>query len=334
VTRRALAAATRWTGARPDMWAVSLAGLLVRGGILVLAIPILVLPTPIGVASFVGADAVTAAGPTDRFVIVAASLGVTLAAAVVAGFIVGAAVDRVVLRAWRSDRRAGAVLPAGLPPDGAAVTPAPAVPGATRSGAVAGVARVVAVRLVATAPLVAAAAWAIPRIASAGYRELTLPDDLATPFPLRVLVASPDAVAAIIAGLLVCELIAGLATVHVVADDASVARSLWRVAADIVRRPVPVLASFLLGVAALVVLVGAPLAIATFAWGAARDAFAGRDAGAATIAVVVLSAAWVAALLLAGVASAWRRAALASAVSDPGGVRAPAPVGRPEVVAG
>ena len=315
MTRRAIAAATRWTGARPDMWAVSLAGFLVRGGILVLAVPILVLPTPIGVASFVGAGAVTAAGPTDRFVVVAAAVGVVLAVAAVAGFVIGAAVDRVVLRAWAwddlADGRSGA-----------------------RSGTIGGVARVVAVRLVAAIPLVVAAAWAIPRIATAGYRELTLPDDLATPFPLRVLAAAPEAVAAIVAGLLVCELIAGLATVHLVVDRASVPRSLWRVVVDLVRRPVPALATFALGVAGLLFLVGIPLAVATVAWGAVRDAFAGGDVVRATAAVVALSAGWVAALLLAGVASSWRRAALASAVACPDAVPLASAAGRVEVVPG
>lgn len=315
MTRRALAAATRWTGARPDMWAVSLAGFLVRGGILALAIPILVLPTPIGVASFVGADAVTAAGPTDRFVLVATAVGLVLAAAVVAGFVVGAAVDRVVLSAWAADGLADGRTDA-------------------RPGTVVGVARVAAVRLVATVPFVAAAAWAIPRIATAGYRELTLPDDLATPFPLRVLAASPEAVLAIVAGLLVCELVAGLATVHVVVGGASVPRSLWRVVVDLVRRPVPALATFVLGVAGLVLLVGVPLVVAVVAWAAAGDGFAGGDPVPAVAAVAALSAAWIIALFLGGVASAWRRAALASAVAGPEAAPQPAAARRPEAVAG
>jgi hypothetical protein len=295
VTRRALAAATRWVGARPDMWAISLAGFLVRGGILVLAIPILILPTPIGVASFVGADAVTAAGPTDLFLLVAAVVGSVVAAAIAAGFVIGAAVDRVVLRAWVADGRRDA----------------PA------SGMFAGVARVVAVRLTAAVPFVVAAAWAVPRIATAGYRELTLPDDLATPFPLRVLAAAPEAAVALLLGLLLCELIAGLATVHLVVDGSSVPRSLWRVVPYLVRRPVPTLATFIAGVAGLLLLLGVPLVVATAAWGMARDAFAGGDPVPAIVAVATLSATWVAGLCLAGAASAWRRAALASAVARP-----------------
>jgi len=337
VTRRTLAAATRWTAARPDMWAVALAGFLVRGGILVLAIPILILPTPIGVASFIGADAVTAAGPTDRFVVVAAAVGVVLAVAVLAGFIVGAIADRVVLRAWATDGRPAAAAWAGAPRAGATAPRAGATaPAPARSGAVAGVARVVAVRLVATIPLVVAAAWAIPRVASAGFRELTLPDDLATPFPLRVLAAAPEAVAAIVVGLLACELVAGIATAHVVADGSSVPRSLWCVVVDLVRRPIPILVTFAVGVAALLLLVGAPLAVATVAWGAARDAFAGSAPVAATAAVVTLSAGWVAGLLLAGSASAWRRAAMASAVagSEAVPVATATAAGRPEPAAG
>ncbi len=299
------------------MWAVALAAFLVRGGILVLAVPILILPTPIGVASFIGADAVTAAGPTDRFLVMAAAAGLALAAAVGAGFVVGAVADRVVLRAWAFDRPVAA----------------PSFAEGRRSGAAAGVARVIAVRVVASIPLVVACAWAIPRIATAGYRELTLPDDLATPFPLRVLAAAPEAAVAIVAGLLVTELIAGLATVHVVVDGSSVPRSLGRVAPDLVRRPLPVLGAFLLGVTGLVVLTGIPLAVSALAWGAARRALTAGDAVFALLAVVALSATWIASLAAAGAVGAWRRAALASALARPRAEASAVPAGRVSVAA-
>jgi hypothetical protein len=130
-----------------------------------------------------------------------------------------------------------------------------------------------------------------------------------------VLAAAPEAAVAIVIGLLACELIAGLATVHVVADGASVRRSLGRVVVDIVRRPLPVIGAFSLGVAGLVTLAGAPLAVAAVAWSAARRALASDDAVLAAVAVVALTAAWIVSLGVAGLVGAWRRAALASAVT-------------------
>jgi len=103
---------------------------------------------------------------------------------------------------------------------------------------------------------------------------------------------------------------------------------------DLVRRPASVLAAFALGIAALVLLVGAPLAVAAVAWSAARDAFAGGRPIAAVVAVAVLSAAWVTGLCLAGAASAWRRVALATAVAAPEAAPEPAAARRPEAVAG
>ena len=42
------------TLARPSTWVLALAAFLVRGGILVLCLPIVILPTPVGIANLVG----------------------------------------------------------------------------------------------------------------------------------------------------------------------------------------------------------------------------------------------------------------------------------------
>ena len=288
--------ATAWTLRRPDAWAPALVAFLVRGGVVALALPILVLPSPIGIASWVGGDAVTAAGPTDRLIAIISGAVVAAVATLAAAFAVGAAADRIVLRWWAADSlRAG-------PPDAV--------------GRVRTVVRLIGTRIVALVPVAVAAAWAAPRIADVVYRELILPTDLATPLVVRVLVSSPEAIAAIVAALLVGELFGGLAAVHVVADGTSGPRAIGRSFLDIARRPAAVLGAFALGVGLLVVIVVPPLAIAMLAWGRTRDALL-DDAGAIAVALPVLAlvAGWLAALVCAGAVGAWRRVAMAAIVA-------------------
>jgi len=291
-----LRAATAWTLRRPDAWAPALVAFLVRGGLAALALPILVLPSPIGIASWVGGDAVTAAGPTDRLIAIISGAVVAAVATLAVAFAVGAAADRIVLRWWAADSlRAG-------PPDAV--------------GRVRTVVRLIGTRIVALVPVAVAAAWAAPRIADAVYRELILPTDLATPLVVRVLVSSPDAIAALVAALLVGELFGGLAAVHVVADGISAPRALGRSCLDIVRRPAAVLGAFSLGVGLLVVIVVPPLAISMLGWGRTRDALL-DDAGAIAVALPVLAlvAGWLATLVCAGAVGAWRRVSMATIVA-------------------
>lgn len=288
--------ATAWTMGRPDAWAPALVAFLVRGGVVALAVPILVLPSPIGIASFVGADAVTAAGPTDRLIAIVAGAVVVAVATLAAALVVGAAADRVVLRWWAADSlRSG-------PSD---------VVGRIRT-----VARLVGIRIVALVPLAVAAAWAAPRIADAAYRELVLPTDLATPLVMRVLASAPEAIVAVVAALLVGELLGGLAAVHVVADGSSGPRALGRSFLDIVRRPAAVLGAFALGLGLLFVSVIPTLAIAVLGWERARDALMdGSGVIAVVLPVLALVAGWLAALACAGAVGAWRRVSIAAIVA-------------------
>ncbi len=287
--------ATRWTVGRPDILPASLLAFLLRGGLVVVAIPFLVLPSPIGIASWVGADAITAAGPTGRFVALASAFAAVTVVAAVASIVLAAAADRVVLGAWAED--------AGLH-------------GARGRGAVATIARIVAIRLVAAIPPLVATAWAVPRVADATYRALTLPEDLATPLALRVASMVPDALAALVVGILVGELVAGLATVHVVADGDGAARSLVRIGSDLLRRSPAVLGAFAVGIVLLVAGLGVPLAAGSAAWSEARRALAeGGDPVGAILGVVGFVGALVAALAIAAAVAAWRRASLAAAAA-------------------
>ncbi len=294
---RVLASATRWSGARVDLWPVALVAFLARGGLVVVALPFLVLPTPIGIAAWIGADAISADGPAMRLVVLAVVAGLLAGGAVVLGTVAAAAADRLVLAAWAVD---------------AAATTARG----RRTAAT--VARLVATRAVAAIPPLVALAWSIPRLADAVYRQLTLPDDLASPLVLRVVAMTPETVVAIAVGMVVGELIAGPAAVHVVVNGDGAVRALVRAPLDVVRRPAAVLGSFAAGTALLLVAVGLPLAAGIAAWGAVRRSLGGgADPLGAMVAVVAFVAALVVTLAAASAVAAWRRAAIAAAVGDP-----------------
>jgi hypothetical protein len=294
-----LAAATRWTLARPATWPIALVAFLARGGVLVVALPFLVLPTPIGIAAWIGADAVTADGPAARLLVLAAAAAVVAGGLVVVGTVAAAAADRAVLADWAADAAVGS-------------------PASRTRGTAATVGRIVAVRAVAAIPAAIAIAWAVPRLADAVYRQLTLPDDLATPLVLRVLVMAPEAVVAVALGILVGELLAGPATVHVAAEGDGALQALARVPRDLVRRAVPVLGAFLVGLLLLAVGLVVPLVAGVAAWDLARRALtAGSDPLAAVAGVAAFVAALVLALVAAGAVAAWRRAATAGAVVGP-----------------
>ena len=293
-----LASATRWMVARPSMWPVALVAFLARGGALIVALPFLVLPTPIGIAAWIGADAITADGPAARLVVLAVLAALAAGGLVVLGTVAAAAADRVVLAAWAGDAAAAPSRPRA---------PVPTV------------GRVVAVRVAAAIPAAVAVAWAVPRLADAVYRQLTLPDDLASPLLLRVVVMAPEAVVAILLGILAGELLAGPATVHVVVGADGALRALARVPGDLARRPAAVLGAFATGVLLLLAGLLVPLVAGVAAWDLARRALtAGSDplAGAASVGAFVAS--FAAALAAAGAVATWRRAAMAGAVTDPG----------------
>lgn len=84
---------------RPGIWLLALLGFFARGGLVLLLLPILVLPSPIGAASVVGLRAVTiAAQPTPWLVGVLVVGGIALVVWFVVAGLLGAAVDREVAR--------------------------------------------------------------------------------------------------------------------------------------------------------------------------------------------------------------------------------------------
>ena len=96
---RAMAAATRLAVVRPRPWAFALLAFLARGGLVALVIPMLVLPSFVGLSNTVGPTSVTAAGPTPRLIAMIATWLAMALAAIVAGTLVASAAEVALYRA-------------------------------------------------------------------------------------------------------------------------------------------------------------------------------------------------------------------------------------------
>jgi hypothetical protein len=300
-TRIRLAWGTVVTGAfvvsllRPVSWALGLLGFLAGGGILLLAWPVVVLPTPTGLQNLL-------AGPVSSLVFGAPSTTLLL---LIVGGIAGAAlliVGGTVLGAW-AERQGIAVALDAAAEDGLELPPVDlhGAPGAWR---------VAVVRLLALAPVVVVAALAWRPLYDATYHELILPQDLATPLPVRVLGRVPWLVLAVAVAWVVSDAAAAVAVRRLVIERRPVFVAWLLGWADLVRRPHRILPTALLGVGVLVLLVAPAVAASAIGWGWVRDFLeADRDLVVTIGATLVWVAIWLGGLVLAGVGSAVRAAA-------------------------
>ena len=297
------AAATAATAGRPGLWAYALVAFLARGGVAVLAFPIVVLPTFVGLANLVGPASVSAAGPGPRLVAIIVAGVAAAAVLMIAGTIVAAAAETALHRATVQDDpsgRAGVLAAAGTAAEVLTV-PGP-VAGLRR-----GTTRIALIRLVLLVPLAAAAAIAIPTWVAVAYRELTLPSSVAVPLPIRVLQGAPAVSVLVVVAWLAGEVVGGFAARRAVLLDGPVPRALAGGLVDPLRFPLGTILTVTAALAvSLVVLVPATWAVAA-AWDAARRALVDDAGAAASLATsVLLAAAWLAALVVAAIAAAWR----------------------------
>ena len=295
---------------------VAMVGFLVRGGIVLIALSSVVLPSVIGIAGATGIDYISISGEPTRWLleVVLATIVAAVVWLTVAG-LVGSLVDvwlvRMALDATRPATRGRLLLPE-MPL----------------------LLRLLAIRMICLVPLTIALVWAAGRLFNATYDELTTPTNLATPLPLRVIFAATSAVAVVAVAWLVAETIAAIAIRRQILAGHGIWRSLGGAAWQLVRRPISTLLTVFISYATSVVAVGLALvATATaFDWCriAARntqpiavklgigDFGTTRDFRpvAFALAAVAMALAWAAALALSGVASAWRSAAFTLEVAD------------------
>lgn len=321
--RGGVRAAGRAVAERPGLWLLALLGFLVRGGLVLLLLPILVLPSPIGAASVVGLRAVTiAAQPTPWLVGVLAVGGVGIVLWFVLAGLIGAVVDREIARG---------VLDPGVPVevvDGRAV-----------------VWRMLAVRALLAVPLGAVVAWAVARLVAAAYQELTVPTDIVRPLVERTLLTAGDAVVVVVVAWLLAETIGGIAVRRLVlvprlpdgaeapggpAGRSGALRALRDAVVLLVRSPVGALLTLALGLAGLAVVVVPGLLITSTAWDLVASAVRvppGANVDLAAFAItwdaVVLASSWLILVAGAAIGAAWRSALWSAEVARRAGPDGP-----------
>jgi hypothetical protein len=284
--RAGVRAATNQALEHPSTWAVGLAGFLARGGIVLLLVPIVPLPSPVGLANLVGPTAATPSGPSPEAAGMLAAGTALLLAWLVLGTAVGALSDALLTQPFAGNG-----------------------PRATLSPWLLG--RLVGVRLAALVPLGLALAIAVRPIVEATYRQLISPYDLAVPLVTRVARDVAPLIALIVGAWLLAEVVGGLALRMIVLRNDSAVAAIGHALAHLVRRPITSMATAVLGLAGLALAIGPPMVAAAGLWtvleasvaqGAGREA----DAGRTVLVGLCLVAVWMGGLLLCGLASAWR----------------------------
>jgi hypothetical protein len=292
-----------------DAAVVALAGFLLRGGVVLLALPSVVLPSVIGIAGVTGIDAVGIDGrPTPWLFEIVVVFGGAVILWLALASLIGSLIDVWLIEATvdATDRpvRRGRSLPEiGLLLD------------------------MVAVRGICLLPLAGALAWASTRVYTVAYNELTTPSNLATPLPVRIVENAADAVVVVALVWLVTETVAALAVRRLVLADGGVWASIVGTLVQIVRRPLSTVSTAVASTGASVLATAIALAATATAFDWCRIAARNQQPIAISLgfgplsttrdfrpivfvlAGLILASAWVAAAALSGIASACRSAA-------------------------
>jgi hypothetical protein len=284
---------------RPAWWVLALAGFLARGGIILVILPIVSLPSPLGLSD-VFAPAIMQlrlGSPDVALVAMIVGVAVGFVACVLIGGLIGAATDLALIR------------------DGAL---AAAEEGVTATGPIGGpggfrvVTRILIVRIVAHLPLAVAVAIGSVAIVNATYAELTRPVDVATPLVVRVVAGAAWPIVGIVVAWLLGELAGGTAARRIVLDGEGVRDALSGAVAALVARPRSTIVPGIAMTIPLVLVIAGTLGGARVAWLRADAALTDSTIDAVTLVVTLMTfvAIWLAALALIGLLAATRSAAL------------------------
>jgi len=211
-------------------------------------------------------------------------------------------VTGLLLGAWAERQLIAIALEAAA--DEGILAPAPDLDGAP------GPVRIAVVRLLALAPVAVALLLAWRPVYDVTYRELTLPGNLATPLPIRVVGEVPWVVAGVLVAWLLADAAAAVAVRRLVIERRPVLVAWLLGWADLVRRPQRVVPTALVGVGVLLLLTVPGLLAAAVGWTRVRDVvLEGRDVTTTSVALVTWVGTWLGALVLAGIGQAFRSAA-------------------------
>lgn len=295
-TRGVTIAALMAALARPDWWILSLAGFLVRGGIVLFLVAIVTLPSPLALSNVL-APIIT----PIYFGRVDASTTALIAATVVSalawlfgGSWLAAATEVVLVR----DAHATA-LDEGLPV-GPIVDPGRFL-----------VTRAAAAHLVALVPLAIAAGLGSIAILDVAYRELVNPSGTGPVVP-RVLAGASGPVGAIVVAWVLGEIVGGAAVRRIVLLGDPVLAAVGRSLVALVRRPAGALLAPLVTFLVLVLDLTAVLLVVAIVWSDVRDRLVDptSDPLAMGLTLATFAGAWCLALAVTGLVGAWRSVAV------------------------
>ena len=296
----ALTGALLVTLSTPATWPLALAAFLLRGGFVVVAFPIVTLPTSVQLGNALAPDLSSVALGTipPGLAIVTSAIGVAVVAWLVLGGWLAAAMEAEGARIVALDEDVAA-----LGPD-QAEAPLNAEVSASRVAI-----RILAARLIAYLPLAVVLSWGSVRLVIAAYVELTSPLEVATPIVIRVVRASPEVIIAILVAWTVGEIVAAAAARRITLAGDGVLAGLRSALATTVRRPLTAIVRFWLPTAVLLLVLLPTGLAAGSGWEAATDVI-GRRQEPIAVALTVISfvALWVVGLVLFGIVCAWRAA--------------------------
>ena len=279
---------------RPSSWAFGLLAFLAGGGLVLVAWPIVVLPTPTGLQNALGnpVSSLVFGAPSERM------LGMLVGG--LASFVLLVA-TAVLVASWAE--RQGIRIAVQAAADEGIVVPAPDLAGAP------GAVRIAVIRLLGLVPLVVALLLAWRPVYDVTYRELVLPGNLAVPLPVRVLGQVPWVVVGVLGAWLVGDAAASVGVRRLVLERRPVFTAWLLGWVDLVRRPHRVIPTALVGVGVLLLLTVPGLAAVGLGWGRVREVvLGGADTGALLVALLAWVATWLGTLMLVGVGAAFRSA--------------------------
>ena len=278
---------------RPATWPLALATFLLRGGLLLVIAPIVVIPSPIGLANMIG-PAITSfvfGGVSTWLLVLIVGAALVGLVWLVGGGLMAAAAEAEAVGLVASDEDV-AGSPRSVVPDDRDLAP-----------------RILAARLLAHVPTAGALAWGLATIVSVTYRELTVPSDVTTPIGLRVIGGAPEAIGVIAATWILGQIVGALAARRLVLAGDGVAAALVGAGLRSVRHPLRVITFEAVPLLALVVALVPSFAAAATALDVVRASLRGEAGPIPTLAsVALLVLIWLGGLTLAAVVSAWRAA--------------------------
>jgi len=309
--RGSFVAALLATLVQPRWWLLALAGFLVRGGVLVVLLPIIAPPTVAGLMSFLAPTAlgqIISGGPGAPIAVIAIATALIVTAFLSIAAWLGTWFDTTLVREAAADADVGSAAPPTAEPDASPDDPPPGL-GTARLGphVLTGVAFV----------------FAAARIFSVAYREATSPGAPTIPFVVRVFQGAPEAVILLVVAWVLAEAVGGLALRDLLrgasGSEDDVRPSRWAVVHGIRDLATPRGLATLLVVDVGVIVVALPGWLATqHAWDQLRILLSG-GAEATDLAIglgLFVGVAFGGALLLA-VALAWRSTAWTLAFVKP-----------------